>query len=174
MKNTILILALLLHICVYSQEQGYTAFNLGSSAANHFYDGEEVPSLRTEKTETRHFQNGKVVIKNSSHPIHFLKNGHWEKINLNSIKNKNGNLYANQTHPILIDESGKITFDVDSENAFQYIPALSKTAELKDVSEATYILESAWGSQKIQIKENAAKSSFLLQKRLRILVKMFF
>ena len=162
MKNTILILALLFHICVYSQEQSYTTFNLGSSTANHFHDGEEVPSLRTEKTETRHFQNSKVVIKNSSHPIHFFKNGHWEKINLNSIKIKNGNLYPNQTHPIFIDEAGKITFDVDSKNAFQYIPALSKTAELKDISEATYILESAWGNQKIQIKENAAKSSFFI------------
>ena len=150
MKNTILILAMLFHICVYSQEQSFTAFNLGSSAANHFYEGEEVPSLRTEKSETRHFQNGKVVIKNSSQPIHFLKNGHWEKINLSSIKIKNGNLYPNQAHPIFIDESGKITFDVDSKNAFQYIPALSETAELKYISEATYILESAWGSQKIQ------------------------
>lgn len=157
--------------CFCFNANGQNSYYLNSplSQANSidWNNAEEQLHERKEYSAVFHFPDGKVISKNSYSPIHFKnEKGEWAAITANFRKTNDEWIFDQQKMPIVISSDGYITLNANSLQSVSYMPAAFKNNfDLNNLSgengDFIYLVENE--IQKIQVRNNAIKSSYVLQ-----------
>lgn len=157
----------LLPFIAAAQNNYYLNAPIGSGTKLDLSYASENLNARTEHGAVFQFPDGRVVSQNSFRPIHFKNAKHeWQRIGFKFHQNSEGLIFDEQPFPIVIQNNGFIALNATDSLTVKYQPALLKNGfQIRNWNgeNGDFLYETESGKQKIQVRNNAIKTSYILE-----------